>query len=154
MDGATQLVTMASSIFVLCVPSASARSRWLPVGKWRKLTCQTRHKSLKRWCERVFIHTSEGKTVKQPKPHVCAFEMMGAALWWNRLRCPAPRWRAGMWQAASSYGVEPESLSSGLPQSPGSDPFSPTLPHPHSLCLGLRPTTHTPVLSPEPHLDH
>lgn len=41
--------------------------------------------------------------------------------WWKLLWlcCPAPRWWAGMWQAASSYGVEPESLNSGLPQSLG-----------------------------------
>lgn len=36
---------------------------------------------------------------------------MGAALWWNRLCYLVPQWWAGMWQAASSYGVEPESLS-------------------------------------------
>lgn len=75
------------------------------------------------------------------------FEVMGAALWWNRLCYPVPQWWAGMWQAANSYGVEPESLSSGLPQSPGSDPFNPTLPHPDSLSLSHSPTTHTPILS-------
>lgn len=77
--------------------------------------------------------------------HMCgeAFAVMGAALRWNSLYYPVPQWWAGMWQAASSYGVEPESLSSALPQSPGSDPFSlsPLYP-PHCQ------SHHTPPSSP------
>lgn len=70
--------------------------------------------------------------IKKKRNIKLSYEIMEATLCWDRLCWPAPRWWAGMWQAASSYGVEFESLNSCLPSSPGWDAFSPALSHSHS----------------------
>lgn len=84
--------------------------------------------------------------IKEKRNLKVSSEKMEAPLCWGGLCCPAPRWWAGMWQAASSYGLELESLNSCLPSSPGWDAFSPALSHPPST------TTMSPL--PQPHLNH
>lgn len=72
-----------------------------------------------------------------------------AAVWLNKPCDVAPRWWTEMWQAASSYGVEVESLCSGLPQSPWFRPLQPSpFSHPRSLCFDRSATTY----NPHPHL--